>query len=464
MASYFCENCGAKYTKWLGKCQSCNTWDCIHEESASSFGNPSGLSIGKSSIKSSGLDISEKIEIETLNAESVNEVDRLKIGIEEFDRVLGGGFVYGSAILIGGDPGIGKSTLLMQVVLAISSKAKKCLYVSSEESVNQINIRAKRLGLIGKSDISVVSTGMIDGVISSINKNNKPDVIVLDSIQGMYLKNIESNPGSVTQIRSSAYEMINFCKAHNIVLVLIGHVTKDGTVAGPKLLEHMVDAMLYFEGDNNNYFRIIRSIKNRFGAANEIGIFTMTSSGLEEVKNPSAVFLSPESENISGKASFCTVEGTRPMILELESLVSKSFIPNPRRVSIGCDSNRVSMITAVLSTKYNLPLGDKDLYISILGGLKTNDPGVDLAIAVSIISAFTGKSVKEGTISIGEISLSGKIRSVSQIDIRINEAIKLGFKNIIIPKSMIGDVHSGRGVNIIGISNINEISDLFFGN
>ena len=448
---FSCNECGMHYTKWIGKCGGCGNWNSIIEEKGNASDVSSFFSKKKqpSRLKKSNNAL-ELISIKDIKGK--NE-DRIKSGISELDRVLGGGFVEGATILIGGDPGIGKSTLLLQVLHNLGKKYK-CVYISGEESANQISMRSRRLQ-IEDVNFKVAINGCVEKIISSLVKEKEVNFLVVDSIQTMYLDALESSPGSISQIKASTYELMNYCKSIGIVMLLVGHVTKEGQIAGPKLLEHMVDVMLYFDGENNNYFRILRGMKNRFGAANEIGIFQMSSTGLTGVSNPSEIFLSEISEDIQGRIAFASFEGTRSMLLEIESLTSHSFIPNPRRTTIGWDNNRLNMILAILSSKCGLNFSDKDVYLSILGGIKTQDPAADLAVCISLKSAIEKTTIPKQTIAIGEVSLSGQVRSVFQIEQRVKEAIKLGFKNIIIPKKSVKITN--KNVNIIEIGKVTEL-------
>ncbi|QED23800.1 DNA repair protein RadA [Candidatus Deianiraea vastatrix] len=446
---FSCVECGMNYAKWTGKCTACNSWNTIHEEK----GDASEVSsfFGKQK-KNSSKKTSDALKLSEISSIAAGDHNRISSNISELDRVLGGGFVAGSGILISGEPGIGKSTLLLQCAYNTSKAGMKTVYISGEESVGQISMRAKRLGMENFPAL-VASSGCVEKILKTVSEAGDVKFLIIDSIQTMYLEALESNPGSVAQIRAAAYELLNYCKMQDIVMILVGHITKDGQVAGPKLLEHMVDVMLYFDGENNNYFRILRGIKNRFGATNEIGIFQMVQNGLEPVSNPSEIFLSSSKEDIQGRIAFSTFEGTRPVLLELESLVTPSFIPNPRRTTVGWDNNRLSMILAVLCAKCNMNFSDKDVYLSVLGGLKTQDPSADLAVCLSLKSAISKKPIKAKTIAIGEVSLSGQVRPVFQIELRIKEAIKLGFSEIYIPKGSFKD-KKPDGVLIVEIDKI----------
>ncbi len=420
--NFVCQGCGSVHSKWSGRCSSCGAWDSIIEEIASA--NFSNIS------KPSG----NKLEVFNI-AGDVEKIDRSFTGIAELDRVLGGGLVPGSAILIGGDPGIGKSTLVLQVAASLAKVGMTSLYISGEESVDQVRLRAKRLGL-DKSNVSLVSSTNVKDIVSSFKGPNAPEVIVIDSIQTMYVDEIESAPGTVSQVRASAHELISNAKKKGITLLIVGHVTKEGQIAGPKVLEHMVDTVLYFEGERGHQFRILRAVKNRFGAANEIGVFEMREKGLMEVPNPSALFLSEYSERVSGSAVFAGIEGTRPVLVEVQALVATTPMPTPRRAVVGWDLNRLAMIVAVLQTRYGIFLADKEIYLNIAGGLRVNEPAADLAVAAALLSSAFNKPLPSECVIFGELGLSGEVRMVSQYDIRIREAEKLGFSKGLVPKGV----------------------------
>lgn len=428
---FICNNCGSISDKWSGKCEDCNEWNCIEEDDSIVATSP----FASQKNKQSGITNKGVVEFEELS-EEIGDILRYQTGIEELDKVVGGGLVEGSVILISGDPGIGKSTIMLQLVSSLSNKNMKCYYVSGEESVDQIKLRAKRLNIVGNPNLEITSTTMVSDVISQLhnkrNENGEPQILIVDSIQTMYMPEVGSAPGTVSQVRASTYELFNFAKKTGFIVIIIGHVTKDGQIAGPKVLEHMVDTVLNFEGDNNNEFRIIRSVKNRFGAANEIAIFEMKQNGLEEVKNPSKLFLSNHKDNVSGNSIFPSQEGSRTILVEIQSLLSLSPMANPRRAVVGWDLNRLSMIIAVLSTRYGVNLASHEVYLNIAGGLKITEPASDLAVAASLISSITNIALPPKTVVIGEIGLSGEIRAVSKFEARIKEAIKLGFKNAIV--------------------------------
>jgi DNA repair protein RadA/Sms len=414
---FSCSNCGSIGSKWSGQCADCGGWGTVSEELASSSkimvpvtGNPQDLHY--------------------LSDESLEEAIRIITPIEELNRVLGGGLVNGSAILIGGDPGIGKSTLLLQLSTSLCEKGIGCLYITGEESTDQIKLRARRLG-IKSSNTGLLAATNIEDIISTIEKNKKNlNLVVIDSIQTVATHNVGSAPGTVSQIRASAHILINYAKQNNITILLACHVNKDGQLAGPKILEHMVDTVLYFEGDHNNHFRILRSMKNRFGAVNEIGVFEMTTVGLVEVPNPSELFLMERENNVSGSAVFAGIEGSRPLLIEIQALIAPTNMATPRRSVVGWDTNRLSMIIAVLGTRFGLNLSQHEVYLSVAGGFRITEPAADLAVAAALISAAGNNPLPTGSVFFGEIGLSGEVRKVSQTGVRIKEATKLGFSTM----------------------------------
>ena len=425
---FICQNCGAVLKKWSGQCPDCQEWNTITEEK-----EEGGLITHNEATGKIKKEEGKILTFESLDKE-IKECPREIIGIGELDRVLGGGLVKGSAVLIGGDPGIGKSTLLLQTLCALANNGVNCMYISGEESTNQVRIRADRLGL-KKAPIKLASATSVNDILKSIAKE-LPSVVVIDSIQTIFSPEISAAPGTVSQVRTCANELVTLAKTKDITMLIVSHVNKDGQIAGPKVLEHMVDTVLYFEGDKDYQFRILRSIKNRFGAANEIGIFDMGDSGLLEIKNPSELFLSSRQDAVSGSVVFGGIEGTRPLLAEIQALIAPSFIPMPRRAVVGWDQNRLSMIIAVLASRYGLNLLDKEVYLNIVGGLKINEPGADLPVALALISAAKDKPVPKDCMVIGEIGLSGEIRMVSQIESRLKEAQKLGFTKAIVPEGI----------------------------
>ncbi len=407
---YACQKCGSQFNKWSGQCSDCGAWNSVIEES-----------IGDRTIVNGNV-----LSLESLNA-TPSIPKRLSTHITEMDRVLGGGMVLGSVILLGGEPGIGKSTLVLQLTAAIK---RKCLYISGEESIEQIRLRAHRLE-INTPDLDVLIATNLEDITTTIKKHKDIDLIIIDSIQTIYSQEAPSAPGTVTQVRISTHKLINIAKQYNIILLLIGHITKDGQIAGPKVLEHMVDTVLYFEGESTHQFRILRSVKNRFGAANEIGIFTMQEDGLQEVKNPS--FISEYDEKISGTSIFAGMEGTRPILIEIQALVAQTNMATPRRAVVGWDTNRLAMIIAVLNSRYGIFIGNKEIYLNVAGGIKIQDPAADLAIMVAILSASINIPAPKNTVIFGEVALSGAVRKVSHSEIRLKEAKRMGFNYAVAP-------------------------------
>ncbi|MBB3064624.1 DNA repair protein RadA [Limibacillus halophilus] len=420
---YVCQSCGASYSKWTGRCDACEEWNSVVEE-APRDSVPGGL-------KRSSGNRARRVQFQPLQGSS-EPLPRRTSGIAEFDRVCGGGLVPGSAVLIGGDPGIGKSTLLLQVVAALARSGTSAAYVSGEEAIDQIRLRASRLGL-ADSPVDLASATSVGDIADSLDSADAPVIVVIDSIQTMFVENLDSAPGTVSQVRASAQALIRLAKERGFTLLLVGHVTKEGVIAGPKVLEHMVDAVLTFEGERGHQFRILRATKNRFGATDEIGVFEMTDRGLEEVANPSALFLADRQHAVSGAAVFAGMEGTRPLLVELQALVSNSPLGTPRRAVVGWDGNRLSMVLAVLETRCGLSFAGKDVYLNVAGGLKVNEPAADLAVAAALVSALSDRPVPMDCVVFGEIGLSGEIRVVGQSEARLKEAEKLGFASAILP-------------------------------
>lgn len=419
-SSYVCQECGAVHPKWMGRCDACGAWNSLVEEAAPD-----------SAPKSLGGKRGNKINFVGLDGADKDPPRRIA-GMPEFDRVLGGGLVAGSAVLVGGDPGIGKSTLLMQVTAHLATGGKT-VYISGEEAVAQLRLRARRLGL-DKAPVALATATSVRDIVSTLDSADSADVVVIDSIQTMYMDNLESAPGTVSQVRGSAQELIKLAKRRGFALLLVGHVTKEGTIAGPRVLEHMVDTVLHFEGERSHQFRILRAVKNRFGPADEIGVFEMSDCGLVEVSNPSELFLADREGDVSGAAVFAGIEGTRPVLVEIQALVAPSALATPRRAVIGWDSGRLAMVMAVLDTRCGLALGPLDVYLNVAGGLKISEPAADLAVAAALLSSESGDAIKGSTVVFGEIGLSGEIRPVSRIDARLKEAAKLGFTRAIIPR------------------------------
>jgi len=442
---YICTSCGYESLRWLGKCPECDSWNSFSEE------------LVETSKKKNALSVKQKSSIYKINEISATEEDRVKTGIKEFDRVLGGGIMPGSVVLLGGDPGIGKSTLAMQAAANISSNV---LYVTGEESPKQIKLRALRLKI--KSDnFFILAETNLNNILSSI-KEAEPSVVVIDSIQTMHSEQFDNSPGTVTQIRECTSLLMEEAKKGHFAVILIGHVTKEGIIAGPKVLEHIVDTVLQFEGESNHSFRILRSQKNRFGSTNEIGIFEMHENGLAEVKNPSELFLSDREKNVSGSAITASVEGTRPILLEVQALVTPSNFGNPQRVTTGFDSRRLSILLAVLEKRANLRLSANNVFLNMAGGVRIMEPAVDLAVCCSIASSLLDKIIDNKIVLIGEVGLGGEIRSVGNIEKRIQEAEKLGFKKIYIPGNNLKNLKLNTVISIIGVNNVGEILQSVF--
>ena len=447
---FFCQNCGHEESKWLGQCPACKEWNTFVEEKVT-------VSRGSTSAASeAGKERASKVV--TLSSVSVEEDERIRTGIAELDRVLGGGIVQGSLVLVGGDPGIGKSTLLLQVCQRLSDAGKNVLYISGEESLKQIKLRADRMGRFSDSLYLLCETNL--DLIRQTIERQKPDVVVIDSIQTMYNEEVGSAPGSVSQVRESTNVLMQLAKGMNIAVFIVGHVTKEGTVAGPRVLEHMVDTVLYFEGDRHASYRILRGVKNRFGSTNEIGVFEMRREGLAEVENPSEFMLSGRPENASGSVVACALEGTRPILMEIQALVCRSNFGMPRRTAAGLDYNRVNLLMAVLEKRSGLPLSNYDAYVNIAGGIRMNEPAADLGIVMAIASSYKNRVIPEDTIVFGEVGLSGEVRAVSMPEQRVAEARKLGFKTCIIPevsvKSLQG-IPGKPGINIVGVKSVNQV-------
>ncbi len=446
---FFCNSCGYESAKWMGQCPGCKEWNTFSEEK-----------ITKSSVSGKAT-LSRELSLpKSLNDVVFSQEDRITTHIDEMDRVLGGGLVAGSLTLVGGDPGIGKSTLLLQVCRNLAADNRKILYISGEESLKQIKLRAQRIGEFGSNMLLLCET-VLSNVEESIRRTN-PEIVVIDSIQTMYDEEISSAPGSVSQVREATSIFLRLAKDMNISIFIVGHVTKEGTVAGPRVLEHMVDTVLYFEGDRNLSYRILRSVKNRFGSTNEIGVFRMEQGGLAEVKNPSEYMLSGRPKDATGSVVSCSMEGTRPMLLEIQALVCQSNFGIPRRQATGTDLNRVNLLMAVLEKRLTLQMGNCDAYVNVAGGMKVNEPALDLAICMAIISSFKNRKISPKVVAIGEVGLSGEARAVSMIKSRVTEAQKLGFDICIVPKVCLNELAEISGVKIIGIDNIQEISSLEF--
>jgi len=447
---FVCQTCGAKRPRWAGKCDVCGAWNCITEETPREAA-PKGLGKGKGRALNF-VDL----------ASAQGGVARYLSGITELDRVTGGGLVTGSSILLAGDPGIGKSTLLLQAAGALAANGVRADYISGEEGIEQIRLRAARLGLT-QAPVRLATATSVRDILTSLESGKPADVIIVDSIQTMYLDTLDSAPGTVSQVRGAAQELIRHAKLSGSVLLLVGHVTKEGQIAGPRVLEHMVDAVLYFEGERSHQFRIVRAVKNRFGPTDEIGVFEMTSAGLAEVPNPSTLFLNPERGPLPGAAVFAGIEGTRPVLVEIQALVAPGPPGSPRRTVVGWDSGRLAMVLAVLEARAGLSLGSSDVFLNVAGGLRIGEPAADLAVAAAIVSSYSKRPVPEGTVVFGEIGLSGEVRPVSQHAARLKEAAKLGFSLAIAPKAGDGKKRyeaTSAKISLSGIARIDELVDL----
>ncbi|WP_417813811.1 DNA repair protein RadA [Thalassospira alkalitolerans] len=444
---FICQNCGAEYRKWTGRCDGCGEWNSIEEERIEA----SPKATGGIPTGSKG----KQLDFVALEGESASP-PRIITGIAELDRAVGGGLVPGSALLVGGDPGIGKSTILLQAVGVLSAR-HKCAYISGEEAVDQVRMRAARLGL-EKSKVDFAAATSLRDIIATLDQSAH-EVVVIDSIQTMYADTLDSAPGTVSQVRACALELIRMAKRKGFAVILVGHVTKEGQIAGPRVLEHMVDTVLYFEGERGHQFRILRAVKNRFGATDEIGVFEMGDAGLVEVPNPSALFLADRDAPVSGTAVFAGLEGTRPMLVEIQALVAQSALATPRRAVVGWDSARMNMILAVLDARCGLALNQFDVYLNVAGGLRVGEPAADLAVAAALVSAVADSPVPAETVIIGEIGLSGEVRPVGQIESRLKEAAKLGFVNAYSPRS---GAHGKKKITVKGINQreIGHLQDL----
>ena len=439
---FFCQECGCDSPKWLGRCPGCGAWNSLREEIVKKENGRGFLEI-----------ISAKPQ--PITAIEVEPLPRIHSGNEEVDRVLGGGIVPGSLLLLGGDPGIGKSTLALQMATAIAHSGKKVLYVSGEESAAQIRMRAERLGPLSENLI-LLATTELDG-ISKEAKEIMPSLVIVDSIQTLYLPELSSAPGSISQVRECTGRLLRLAKENTISILIIGHVTKEGAIAGPRLLEHMVDSVLYFEGDSSHAFRVLRVIKNRFGGTHETGIFSMTQSGLKEVENPSALLLEERPTDAAGSVIFACMQGARPLLVEFQSLVSLTSFGSPRRNSAGFDVGRLALLSAVIEKQLQIPLSTQDIYINVIGGLEAKEPAADLAIVAAIVSSFKECSIDSHTIIMGEVGLTGEVRSVPQMELRIKEATKLGYTKFILPKRNEKEVRHLTNGEVIGVQRIHEL-------
>jgi DNA repair protein RadA/Sms len=446
---FSCQTCGYQTPKWMGKCPDCGEWQSFVEEIKTAPTQGSRRMLTSSQTKPVPMD-----------AIALDPEERLLTGIREFDRVLGGGLVSGSLVLIGGDPGIGKSTLMLQVLYGIAEKGSKVLYVSGEESERQMRIRSQRLSAVSP-DLMVVSENDMESILL-MAESVQPQVLVIDSIQTMFCSDLTSAPGSVTQVRESTMQLMLMAKKTGTPVFLVGHVTKDGAIAGPRLLEHMVDTVLYFEGDRNHVFRILRAVKNRFGSTNEIGVFEMNESGLNEVANPSAVFLSERPENVPGSVVTASMEGTRPILVELQALASSTSFGNPRRTILGIDHNRVALLVAVMEKKLGMHLMGHDIFINVAGGVKIEEPAVDMGIVAAVASSFLDRPIQKGTIILGEIGLTGEVRAIGHVETRVAEAKKMGFNRCLVPQSNLKRTTGMKGIKLIGVKTVSEAMENLF--
>jgi DNA repair protein RadA/Sms len=447
--AYVCQACGAVTARWSGKCASCGEWNSIIEEQTPS-GSPALVAIrgGKGRLTS----------FETLAAAPI-DAPRLPTGMAELDRVLGGGLVPGSAVLVGGDPGIGKSTLLLQAAAKLAETGARVVYLSGEEAPAQVRMRAARLGL-AHAPVALGTETNLATIVATLGSTVPPVLVIIDSVQTLWSEGVEAAPGTITQLRSCASALISHAKGSGSTLALVGHVTKDGQIAGPKVIEHMVDTVLYFEGLSGHQFRVLRAIKNRFGPTDEIGVFEMRSDGLEEVDNPSALFLSDRDRNAPGTAVFAGMEGTRPILVEIQALVAPSLLGTPRRSLVGWDPNRLAMLLAVLEARCGVRLGSHDVYLNVAGGLRLQEPAADLAAAAALISSLTGRPAPEDTVYFGEVSLTGAVRAVGHRDQRLKEAAKLGFARAAVP-AMAGEGHRSKDIGLSPLSQLDELVALF---
>jgi DNA repair protein RadA/Sms len=446
-ARFVCQNCGTVAARWAGRCEECGAWNTLVEESEEVRVGP--VAKPGRPVAFVGL------------AGGTGTTTRAATGLAELDRVLGGGLVPASAVLVGGDPGIGKSTLLLQAAVGLARSGRRVLYVTGEEAIEQVRLRARRLQ-VEDAPLEVAATINLRDITASLERETGAALVVIDSIQTMWLDQLDSAPGTVAQVRASAFELIRLAKSRGFALVLVGHVTKEGAIAGPRVLEHMVDAVLYFEGDRGHQFRILRAVKNRFGATDEIGVFEMTDAGLAEVANPSALFLAERRGNVAGSAVFAGMEGTRPVLVEVQALLAPAPGGAPRRAVVGWDSGRLSMLLAVLETRCGLRVSGADVYLNIAGGLRVNEPAADLAVAAALASAATGEPTSPGMVYFGEIGLSGEVRQVAQTEARLKEAAKLGFDSASLPRRVARGrrpIVAPSGLKLVEIGHASDIVD-----
>lgn len=458
-AVFFCQNCGYESSKWMGQCPGCKEWNSFVEEPVSRTPHagiaPGGT--GSRSVSSGRRSPGGGSLPSVLSDISIREEDRLSTGIGELDRVLGGGIVQGSLTLVGGDPGIGKSTLLLQVCRSLSEGGHKVLYISGEESPAQIKMRADRIGAFSRDMLLLCETNL--DTVAEVIQEQRPETVIIDSIQTMYREEVSAAPGSVSQVRESTGVLLQLAKGLGVSVFIVGHVTKEGTVAGPRVLEHMVDAVLYFEGDRHASYRILRGVKNRFGSTNEIGVFEMREQGLAEVQNASEYMLEGRPENASGSVVSCTMEGTRPLMVEIQALVCQSSFGIPRRQATGTDFNRVNLLMAVLEKRSGVQLASCDAYVNITGGMKITEPAIDLGIVLAILSGFRNKALPPKLAAFGEVGLSGEVRAVSMARQRAAEAAKLGFEICVVPHVCAGECQKAGGIEVIGVKTVQEAID-----
>lgn len=445
---FFCQNCGFESAKWMGQCPGCREWNTFVEEQVST------AALKKNGTQ--GSTVRQKPAV--LSEITMEKEDRISTGMQELDRVLGGGVVAGSLTLVGGDPGIGKSTLLLQVCRNFSDAGAKVLYISGEESLKQIKMRAERIGSFNDNLLLLCETNL--SLIEDTIRSRKPQIVIIDSIQTMYSEDVSAAPGSVSQVRESTALFLQLAKGLGVSIFIVGHVTKEGTVAGPRVLEHMVDTVLYFEGDRYASYRILRSVKNRFGSTNEIGVFEMREEGLTEVRNPSEYMLSGRPKDACGCVVACTVEGTRPLMVEMQALVCHSNFGIPRRQATGVDFNRVNLLMAVLEKRLGLQMSGCDAYVNLAGGIRIQEPAVDLGMVMAIVSSFKNRPVDESTVVFGEVGLSGEVRAVSLAEQRLQEAVKLGFTTCVMPKANADMLKNTKSIKVIGVSNVQEAIEL----
>ncbi|MFW5874976.1 MAG: DNA repair protein RadA [bacterium] len=445
---YVCQACGHQTPRWMGRCPECGQWDSLAAEAAEKGGAGTKAAAG------------QKTQAVAMDEVELDEEYRLYTGVDEFDRVLGGGIIAGSLVLIGGDPGIGKSTLMLQVLQQYAARGRKVLYVSGEESARQLKMRSRRLA-DSAPGMYVVSEIDIDAIIQMVREQS-PEALVIDSIQTMFSHDAGSAPGSVSQVRESTMKLMVMAKQTGIPVFLIGHVTKEGAIAGPRIMEHMVDTVLYFEGDQNHVFRILRAVKNRFGSTNEIGVFEMKETGLSQVPNPSEVFLAERESNAPGSVVTACMEGTRPILVEIQALISGSGYGNPRRTVLGLDYNRVSLLVAVMEKKLGLHVGGQDIFMNVAGGVKVSEPAVDLGIIAAVASSFIDRPVPEGMLLLGEVGLTGEVRGISHLMQRIAEVEKMGFTRCVVPKNSLKQAGSPDNIELIGIRRLSEVMEILF--